>query len=102
MSWLDFGQKTSPGFETNNSNNETGKPTNNNNKDNVLFAGLTPSQALVVVSHVKEEIPDCVDEWLRLPGEEEVAETERSIEGGRTPQRGWVKSQEGWKKVWGL
>ncbi|KIW64087.1 hypothetical protein PV04_09045 [Phialophora macrospora] len=66
------------------------------------FQGLTDQQALVVVSHVKEEIPDCVDEWLRLPGEEEIMETARGVEGGKTPQKGWVKSQEGWMKVWGL
>ncbi|EXJ74950.1 uncharacterized protein A1O5_01646 [Cladophialophora psammophila CBS 110553] len=68
----------------------------------VRFTGLMPSQALVVVSHVKEEIPDCVDEWLRLPGEEEVLESSRGVEGGRTHERGWVKSQEGWMRVWGL
>ncbi|KAJ9602676.1 hypothetical protein H2200_012870 [Cladophialophora chaetospira] len=94
MSWLEVGasstQYAPPSFP------------NSSSPKSVLFAGLTDQQALVVVSHVKEEIPDCVDEWLRLPGEEEITETGRGVEGGRTRQRGWVKSQEGWMKVWGI
>lgn len=65
------------------------------------YPGLTPQQALVVVSHVKEEIPDMVDEWIRLPGEEEVLEHARGVEGGRT-RRAEIKTQQGWMKVWGL
>jgi hypothetical protein len=38
------------------------------------FTGLSDKQALVVVNHVREEVPGIVNEWLRLPGEEEVAE----------------------------
>ncbi|ETI21117.1 hypothetical protein G647_07461 [Cladophialophora carrionii CBS 160.54] len=82
-----------------------GSKTDTDTDDDVTtttFRGLTDRQALVVVSHVKEEIPDCVDEWLRLPGEEEITETGRGVEGGKTPHRGWVKSPEGWMKVWGL
>lgn len=65
------------------------------------FPGLTSAQALVVVSHVKEEIPPVVDEWLRLPGEEEVLEQGRDVEGGRTV-KGGIRTNEGWMKVWGL
>ncbi|KAI1610708.1 molybdate transport system ATP-binding protein [Exophiala viscosa] len=65
------------------------------------FPGLTSAQALVVVSHVREEIPPVVDEWLRLPGEEEVLEHGRDVEGGRTV-KGGIRTNEGWMKVWGL
>lgn len=65
------------------------------------FHGLGPTQALVVVSHVKEEIPHVVDEWIRLPGEEEVSEQGRGVEGGRT-SRGGIRTPEGWMKVWGF
>lgn len=92
MSWLDFGVAAS----------EYAPPSFPTHSGDVAFHGLTDQQALVVVSHVKEEIPDCVDEWLRLPGEEEIMESARGVEGGRTQQRGWVKSQEGWMKVWGI
>ncbi|KAL6251680.1 hypothetical protein RBB50_001890 [Rhinocladiella similis] len=66
-----------------------------------VFQGLKPTQALVVVSHVKEEIPPVVDEWLRLPGEDEVVETGRGVEGGHT-ERGYIRTNDGWMKVWGL
>lgn len=33
------------------------------------FTGLTDDQALLIVSHVKEEIPECVRHWMRLPSE---------------------------------
>ncbi len=73
----------------------------NADSDSDKFRGLNPNQALVVVSHVKEEIPPVVDEWLRLPGEEEVMEHGRGVEGGRT-ERGYIRTGEGWMKVWGI
>ena len=65
------------------------------------FRGLTDKQALVVVSHVKEEIPPVVNEYVRLPGEEEVSETGRGIEIGRCDS-GAIRTAEGWNKVWGF
>lgn len=67
-------------------------------KTDVRFTGLTKDQALIVVSHVKEEIPRCVTEWLRLPGEEE-------IEAGKGVERGICKpDQLGtlglWNAIW--
>lgn len=34
---------------------------------NVKVTGLKDHQALICISHVKEEVPDCVREWLCLP-----------------------------------
>ncbi|KAK5059825.1 hypothetical protein LTR84_009708 [Exophiala bonariae] len=67
----------------------------------VHFSGLKPTQALVVVSHVKEEIPSVVNEWLRLPGEEEVSEMGRGIESGFVAP-GALSTPEGWNRVWAL
>jgi ABC-type molybdenum transport system ATPase subunit/photorepair protein PhrA len=33
----------------------------------VKVTGLSDQQALICISHVKEEVPDCVREWLCLP-----------------------------------
>lgn len=33
----------------------------------ITFGGLTPEQALLVVSHSKEDVPGCVREWICLP-----------------------------------
>jgi ABC-type molybdenum transport system ATPase subunit/photorepair protein PhrA len=65
------------------------------------FTGLNDKQALVVVSHVREEIPGIVNEWLRLPGEEEVIEKGRGVEVG-TCDDGSIRTVEGWGRVWGL
>ena len=65
------------------------------------FRGLSQKQAMVVVSHVREEVPGVVDEWLRLPGEEEVVESGRTVEMGRCDD-GSIRTVEGWGKVWGL
>ncbi|KIX00010.1 uncharacterized protein Z518_10937 [Rhinocladiella mackenziei CBS 650.93] len=97
MAWLEYGESSSIASLT--AMSKTG-PDPNSDPD-VRFYGLKPTQALVVVSHVKEEIPDVVDEWLRLPSEEEVIEHGRSVEGGRTA-KGEIKSSEGWMRVWGL
>ncbi len=65
------------------------------------FHGLSHKQALIVVSHVREEIPDLVNEYLRLPGEEEVGEHGRGIEMGECGD-GSLKTVDGWNRIWGL
>ncbi|KIV93837.1 hypothetical protein PV10_05022 [Exophiala mesophila] len=86
MRWLEFGQA------------DTQFPRRD---DEHVFNGLTPAQALVVVSHVKEEIPPMVDEWLRLPGEDEVYESGKGVEGGFVA-RGGISTPDGWRRVWGV
>lgn len=66
-----------------------------------LFPGLTDQQALVVVSHDREEIPDCIDEFVRLPGEEEATEGGKTVEIGKTSP-GYMKTTAGWNHAWGL
>ncbi|KAK0645466.1 P-loop containing nucleoside triphosphate hydrolase protein [Cercophora newfieldiana] len=34
---------------------------------NVKVTGLNDKQALICISHIKEEVPDCVREWICLP-----------------------------------
>ncbi|RMZ87708.1 hypothetical protein DV736_g5065, partial [Chaetothyriales sp. CBS 134916] len=65
------------------------------------FKGLTDKQAVIVVSHVKEEIPAFVDEYVRLPGQDEVIENGRPVEIGRCGG-GSIQSTDGWNRVWGL
>lgn len=95
LAWLEFGETA---LALNSFSDIGPEP---ERKEGILFRGLTPQQALVVVSHIKEEIPDMVDQYLRLPGEEEVSESGRAVELGRTP-RGWIKTETGWDRVWGL
>ncbi|KAK4202794.1 putative ABC transporter [Triangularia verruculosa] len=35
--------------------------------ENIKVKGLGEDQALICISHVKEEVPDCVKEWMCLP-----------------------------------
>lgn len=62
------------------------------------FTGLTSDQALIVVSHVKEEIPPCIGEWIRLPGEEEI-EAGKGIRRGHC-QQGQMRTDELWNEIW--
>jgi ABC-type molybdenum transport system ATPase subunit/photorepair protein PhrA len=64
------------------------------------FTGLNLEQALIVVSHVREEITNMVNEYVRLPGEEEVSEG-RTVEMGRC-EDGSIRTVEGWNRIWGL
>jgi ABC-type molybdenum transport system ATPase subunit/photorepair protein PhrA len=61
------------------------------------FTGLKQDQALVVVSHVKEEIPAVCNEWLRLPNEEEISEEGKGVMRGRTGRDGISKL---WDRIW--
>ncbi|KAM5438133.1 Carbamoyl-phosphate synthase [Microsporum canis] len=40
--------------------------------------GLTASQALIVISHIKEELPDVISHWMRLPT---MLENDRGLAG---------------------
>ena len=65
------------------------------------FTGVDAGQALIVVSHVREEIPDIVNEYVRLPGQDEVTEQGRVIEMGKCGH-GSIRTVEGWNRIWGL
>ncbi|KAM0326788.1 hypothetical protein ACHAQA_006662 [Verticillium albo-atrum] len=59
--------------------------------------GLSEEQALVCISHVREEVPDCVKEWMCLP----EANEKLPARFGRF--KGTVrKGEKGWKEVWGV
>lgn len=66
-----------------------------------LFKGLEDTQAMIVVSHIKEELPGVVNQWIRLPSEEEAIESGRGVEMGDCPN-GEIRTVEGWNRVWGL
>ena len=67
------------------------------NSEAGLFHGLTKDQALVCVSHLKEEVPGVVRQWICLPD---------AAEGGAA-RFGHLKGplegdENGWKQIWGL
>lgn len=68
---------------------------------NVIFPGLTDQQALIVVSHVREEIPNCINEYVRLPSEEEARDRGRTVQRASV-KKGYMSSLKGWNRAWGL
>ncbi|KAG5656462.1 hypothetical protein KAF25_000049 [Fusarium avenaceum] len=63
----------------------------------VKIPGLSDQQALICIAHVKEEVPDCVREWLCLP----EANTGRAARFGRLD--GPLRTDENrWHEVWGF
>ncbi|KAL3427431.1 ABC transporter [Phlyctema vagabunda] len=65
--------------------------------NNVKIQGLSKDQALLCISHVREEIPGCVREWICLPEANEgkparFGRLDGPIEGNPT----------GWNEIWGL
>lgn len=65
------------------------------------IGGLTDQQAMVVVSHIREEIPTSINEWIRLPSEEEAIELEKPVMMGKITGQG-IRGAEEWNKIWGL
>ncbi|KAH7328283.1 P-loop containing nucleoside triphosphate hydrolase protein [Stachybotrys elegans] len=62
----------------------------------VRVEGLSYRQALICIAHVKEEVPDCVREWVCLP----EANTGLPARFGRLD--GPLREDEGrWRAVWG-
>ncbi|SPO03217.1 related to Putative mitochondrial repair protein [Cephalotrichum gorgonifer] len=63
----------------------------------VKVKGLTDQQALVCISHIKEEVPECVREWMCLP----EANSELPARFGRL-ERPLRSDDKGWMDIWGL
>ncbi|KAM3442213.1 hypothetical protein MY4824_001225 [Beauveria thailandica] len=64
---------------------------------NVAVSGLTDRQALICIAHVKEEVPDCVREWICLP----EANTGLPARFGRLD--GPLRDNESrWRSIWGF
>lgn len=64
---------------------------------NVKLEGLSADQALICISHVKEEVPDCVREWVCLP----EPNSGRGARFGRL-ERPLREDHQGWLDIWGL
>lgn len=63
----------------------------------VLVGGLKEQQALLCISHVKEEIPGCVREWICLP----EANSGEAARFGRL--RGPIEGDyKRWNEIWGV
>ncbi|KAK5998557.1 putative ABC transporter ATP-binding protein [Cladobotryum mycophilum] len=63
----------------------------------VKVRGLSDQQALICIAHVKEEVPDCVREWVCLP----EANTGAPARFGRLDGR--LRGDEGrWHEIWGF
>ncbi|KAK3721040.1 hypothetical protein LTR37_003330 [Vermiconidia calcicola] len=62
----------------------------------VVFDGLSPEQALLIISHSKEDVPGCLREWICLPEPGE----------GRVPRTGTLPGSlelnpRCWDEIWG-
>lgn len=63
----------------------------------VKVEGLSDQQALICIAHIKEEVPDCVREWVCLP----EANTEQPARFGRLD--GALREEEKrWNEIWGF
>ncbi|KAI3342610.1 ABC transporter [Ustulina deusta] len=63
----------------------------------VKFGGLNDNQALICISHVREEIPSCVREWICLP---EATSGEPARFGVADAPLG--HDEKSWKQIWGM
>lgn len=63
----------------------------------VKITGLTDQQALICIAHVKEEVPECVREWLCLP----EANTGEPARFGRLDGP-LGEDEKRWHEVWGF
>lgn len=62
-----------------------------------IIEGLSKDQALICVSHIKEEVPGVVRQWMSLP----EAGTGNAARFGRLP--GPLEGYEsGWDEIWGM
>ncbi|OTA97438.1 hypothetical protein M434DRAFT_7915 [Hypoxylon sp. CO27-5] len=63
----------------------------------VKVGGLNDNQALICISHIREEIPDCVREWICLP---EANSGEPARFGVSEAPLG--RDEKSWRQIWGM
>jgi ABC-type molybdenum transport system ATPase subunit/photorepair protein PhrA len=63
---------------------------------NVVVDGLSEQQALICIAHIKEEVPDCVREWICLP----EANTGLPARFGRLDGP-LGRDERRWHEIWG-
>ncbi|KAI4867941.1 P-loop containing nucleoside triphosphate hydrolase protein [Hypoxylon rubiginosum] len=63
----------------------------------VKVPGLNDNQALICISHVREEIPDCIREWICLP----EANSEDPARFG-VSQAPLGHDEKSWREIWGM
>jgi len=66
--------------------------------DFTITTGLTERQALVVVSHVKEEVPECVRDYVYLP----ASGSGKPCNIGKIVKKPLRDDAELWASIWGL
>lgn len=66
----------------------------------VRFNGLTNEQALIMVSHHREEIPDIVRCWMRLPSELDGEEESLDFRFGMVRHESAMRHPQVWDLAW--
>ena len=73
----------------------------NSEPSTARYHGITEDQALIVISHVKEEIPDCVRNFMRLPSEDAGDGSEPlDFRLGMLQQTSTLSQPEIWDVAW--
>ncbi|ORY59694.1 ABC transporter [Pseudomassariella vexata] len=84
-------------YATNEDGSETIVDREASKAGNVKVRGLTDDQALICISHVREEIPGCIREWICLP----EANSGEAARFGKS--RGPLgKDEKSWRDIWGM
>lgn len=73
------------------------KESKQSKQERVMVAGLSQEQALICVSHLLEEVPSLVREWLCLP-EPNEDKPPRFGRMNSSLERDWGK----WREIWGM
>ncbi|KAL5627881.1 hypothetical protein BROUX41_002629 [Berkeleyomyces rouxiae] len=63
--------------------------------------GLAPRQALICISHVREEVPDSVREWMCLPEANSGCAARFGRMDGPLAAAG-ARAEEQWRQIWGM
>jgi ABC-type molybdenum transport system ATPase subunit/photorepair protein PhrA len=100
MLFLDHGEKETFAYAPD-AENRTGRrrvvPSAAARSNCVVVGGLEPHQALLCISHVREEVPGCVREWICLP----EANEGRAARFGKLEgpiEADWAR----WNDIWGM
>ncbi|KAL2840870.1 P-loop containing nucleoside triphosphate hydrolase protein [Aspergillus pseudoustus] len=74
--------------------------TPSNLRADVRFNGLTDQQALIMISHVREEIPDIVRHYMRLPSGDKEDDTHLDFRCGSLKLMSQLRDPKVWSLAW--
>ncbi|KAI1443647.1 P-loop containing nucleoside triphosphate hydrolase protein [Annulohypoxylon stygium] len=93
--FLEYGETKT--YEKHDDGSETVVESDASKSGTVKVGGLNDKQALICISHIREEIPDCIREWICLPEANSGLPARFGVS-----EAPLGRDEKSWRQIWGM